>query len=119
MSSAVIPTDMCHTTSDCSLLQAIMTLKGMRKADQQVILDTLGMDRVGGTTATTTATTATTPVAPLTAGLESGLGLTNTRWGWSPRHIRNTRQHFVLVSVVSSELEHLEPSLSSGVVSTT
>lgn len=50
-----------------------MTLKGMRKADQQMILDTLGMDRVPTTsrgeaagasgatvaTATTTTTTAT------------------------------------------------------------
>eukprot|EP00752_Nemacystus_decipiens_P002803 g2616.t1 len=56
-------------------LQAIMTLKGMRKADQQMILDTLGM----GAAATTT--TSTTPIAaPLATGLESGpLGLTNTR----------------------------------------
>lgn len=59
-----------------------MTLKGMRKADQQMILDTLGMDRVTGTT-TNTSTTATTPITPLSSGLESGLGLTNTRWGRS------------------------------------
>ncbi|CAM9146270.1 unnamed protein product [Choristocarpus tenellus] len=31
-------------------LQAIMTLKGMRKADQQVVLDTIGMDRGSSTT---------------------------------------------------------------------
>ncbi len=62
-----------------SLPKAIMTLKGMRKADQQMILDTLGIDRVAGTT-TTTSTTATTPIiTPLSSGLESGLGLTNTR----------------------------------------
>lgn len=52
-----------------------MTLKGMRKADQQMILDTLGMG------STTTTTTSTTPVdVPVATGLESGpLGLTNTR----------------------------------------
>lgn len=31
-------------------VQAIMTLKGMRKVDQQMILDSLGMDRTSATT---------------------------------------------------------------------
>lgn len=59
----------------CYLSQAIMTLKGMRKADQQMILDTLGMG------ATTTTATTTAPVGvPVATGLDSGpLGLTNTR----------------------------------------
>lgn len=53
-----------------------MTLKGMRRADQQLILDTLGMDRVAGA-ATTTATTREPVGAPVASGLESGpLGLT-------------------------------------------
>lgn len=53
-----------------------MTLKGMRKADQQMILDTLGM---GATT--TTATSAIPVNAPVATGLDSGpLGLTNTRF---------------------------------------
>ena len=60
-----------------------MTLKGMRKADQQMVLDTLGMDRVPSTTrgeaasasgaaaaAVAAATTATTAAA--TALPESG-----------------------------------------------
>lgn len=69
-----------------------MTLKGMRRADQQMILDTLGMDRVAG--ATTTTATARELGAPVATGLESGpLGLTvpnfetNTRWVFSvPEH---------------------------------
>lgn len=70
-----------------------MTLKGMRRADQQIILDTLGMDRVAGAT-TTTATTREPVGAPVASGLEAGpLGLTvpnfetNTRWVFSvPEH---------------------------------
>jgi len=88
-----------------------MTLKGMRKADQQMILDTLGMDRAEGTT--TTSTTATTTIAPLSSGLESGLGLTNTRWGWSlfffSKHPPPAR---CLLTEVSLEVEHIQPSLA-------
>ncbi|CAM9703482.1 unnamed protein product [Laminaria digitata] len=48
-------------------LQAIMTLKGMRKADQQMILDTLGMDRVPSTArGEATGTAGAAAVAPAT-----------------------------------------------------
>ncbi|CAN0348631.1 unnamed protein product [Ectocarpus sp. 6 AP-2014] len=50
-------------------LQAIMTLKGMRKADQQMILDTLGMDDAQATNTTTRSEPAG---APLVAVPESG-----------------------------------------------
>lgn len=63
-----------------------MTLKGMRKADQQVILDTLGMNRAPSTTRTTVGVPGASP-----AGESSSLGAarltanipnfeTNTRW---------------------------------------
>lgn len=68
--------------------QAIMTLKGMRKADQQMILDTLGMDRVPATTRSeTTGTSGPAPpavdavpvgAARLTANIPNFE--TNTRW---------------------------------------
>lgn len=58
-----------------------MTLKGMRKADQQIVLDTLGMDRTSGSTQVMS-----TPVNSVPTAIESGpLGLsvpkfeTNTR----------------------------------------
>lgn len=68
-----------------------MTLKGMRRADQQLILDTLGMDRVAG--ATTTTATARDPVGVnVASGLESGpLGLT------VPNFETNTRCVYVYV----------------------
>lgn len=62
------------------VVQAIMTLKGMRKADQQMILDTLGMDRVpsttrgeaAGTSGAAAAAPATTTTTAATALPESG-----------------------------------------------
>lgn len=64
-----------------------MTLKGMRKADQQLILDTLGMDRVPSTTRSdvigTTGTTTLPEPGPLgTARLTATIPNfeTNTRY---------------------------------------
>lgn len=69
-------------------VQAIMTLKGMRKADQQMVLDTLGMDRVPATTRSETVGTSATAsqlpesgpmgAARLTATIPNFE--TNTRW---------------------------------------
>lgn len=111
-----------------------MTLKGMRKADQQMILDTLGMDRVPSTTrgeaagasgaavaataATTTTTTAATTALPEAGPLGSARLTANI-----PNFETNTRSvvppYFRAQLVVLASKLHIQAPLSLDCTVTT
>ncbi|CAM9566172.1 unnamed protein product [Discosporangium mesarthrocarpum] len=84
-------------------LQAIMTLKGMRKVDQQVVLDTLGMDR--GSSLSVEA--ASKPGAAQTQGNVTSSAQINRISANMPKFEANTRE-------IASKMENSVRSMTSN-----